>query len=243
MLVPTTRQQHRERASLARFAGHRDLSAVRRDDMAHHRQSDAGAFHVRGRGGAFPARICERSPCAPRAAIPGPLSRTRMATYWSSTPHSTHTVGWSGEYLMALSTRFRSATEIASGSASMRHPDSVPLNSICRPAPAICGSNSDTTRCTKSGRIQFLEAKVRRARSMRPKFSSAFNKPLQPRRFPHQRVVVELAPVLGRDSPQRQDLRQLPHRSERRSKLVRDRRYEIRLHARRLHFPADGAAR
>src|SRR5579864_7479627 len=61
------------------------------------------------------------------SAMPGPLSRTRMATYSSSTPHSTHTVGWLGEYLIALSTRFRNATEIASGSASIGHRDSAPL--------------------------------------------------------------------------------------------------------------------
>src|SRR5579872_224061 len=67
------------------------------------------------------------------SGMPGPLSRTSMARNSLRTPHSTHTVGHSGEYFTALSSRLRRATEIASGSPSTRHRASDPASSIWRP--------------------------------------------------------------------------------------------------------------
>jgi len=83
-------------------------------------------------------------------AMPGPSSRTRIATQSLSLPHSIHIVGWPGEYLIALSTRLRSATEIASGSASTGHREGEPSISIWRPAAAMDPSNSAATRRTSA---------------------------------------------------------------------------------------------
>ena len=174
------------------------------------------------------------------AGMPMPRSRTRMARRPRSRAISTQTVRHSGEYLTALSSRFRNARPRASRSARMsgdspaRQLDAITLGG------GLLLKFGHHVADQRDG-IERLEAIAERARFDAAEIQQRLDQPLQPLALAGQDVVGFLPLLLRGDPPFGQHLRKLAQRGERGPEFVRHRRDELGLKPGHGPLAVDGA--
>ena len=97
-------------------------------------------------------------------------------------------------------------------------------------------------RLHQRSRVDRLDAVRARTGLELSEFEQVLDEPLQPPALGGQRLVVLLATGFEWHAALRQQLRELPHRCQRRAELMGDGRHEVRLRAGQRHLAPDGAA-